>query len=57
MEDEIDKFNFFNLTENMVITLIPKMVSQSKFLALLKTLNDEILKEKVGYVHKFLIIL
>lgn len=37
-----------NLTENMVITLIPKMGPQSKFLALLQTLKDEIQKEKVG---------
>jgi len=32
----------------MVITLIPKMGPQSKFLALLQTLKDEIQKEKVG---------
>ncbi|KAF0728721.1 Endo/exonuclease/phosphatase domain-containing protein [Aphis craccivora] len=47
-EEEIDKIAFLNLTENMVITLIPKMGPQSKFLALLQTLKDEIQKEKVG---------
>jgi len=31
----------------MVITLIPNMGLQSKFLALLQTLKDEIQKEKV----------
>lgn len=35
----------------MVRTLIPKMGSQSKLLALLKTLNDEIQKEKVGKIN------
>lgn len=56
LEKEIDRMAFLYLTESMVARLIPKMGSQAKFLKLLSMLNEEIQRDKVGYLFIILSI-